>query len=158
MTPDTNQNVGFKPIVINVVIACIIIVIVIELFFNNVKPTLPLIEPKIPQAQEIAQKNEDLNKDIRQGSLTDLKERALDMSIAQTERASANGRIVRCPMYVMPDFVPVTLLPSKDVLAKANKDQLIFILYQNIKGHQERTLMNRKRLYDTYSDYINECK
>lgn len=159
------QNESSKTIrnvIINVAITFVIVLIVIH--FNrklNPPPPPPAYIPT-PIAEKISAdvntRTKVINYDIQQSKLNQLTATASEVAtIAETKEDSANS-VVTCPMYVMPDFTSVPQLPPKEIMVKATKDQLIYILYQNIKDHQERIIKNRKRLYETYNEYLKQCK
>lgn len=64
---------------------------------------------------------------------------------------------VMCPQYLLPAMPELPTLPAKEVLSTVTRDQLNFILYQNIKSHQERTIEVRRRINDSYSEYLLTC-
>lgn len=157
------QNESSKTIrnvIINVAITFVFVLIVIH--FNRKLNPPPPIEIPTPIAEKISAdvstRNKVINYDIQQSKLNQLTATASEVAtIAETKEDSANS-VVTCPMYVMPDFTSVPQLPPKEIMVKATKDQLIYILYQNIKDHQERIIKNRKRLYETYNEYLKQCK
>lgn len=66
--------------------------------------------------------------------------------------------VFTCPLYRLPPLPELPELPPKEVMDTVTKDQLNFILYQHIKDHQERTIEARKRVYNSYTEYVKNCE
>lgn len=72
--------------------------------------------------------------------------------------ASKNPEVILCPQYILPVLPELPELPPKDVMDTVSRDQLNFILYQHIKAHQNRTVEVRKRIFQSYANYLESCE
>lgn len=149
------KKINVSTIVINVIFT--LSVLFITKHFTT--PDAPTSEkPQIAKelAKDITTKTNDVSKQV---SADKLQEITSSVTIAAADdNFLVKDSVSMCPMYIMPDFSPIPTLPSKEIMEKATKDQLIYILYQNIKEHQSRIIRNRKSLYETYNAYLKNCK
>ena len=149
------KNINVSTILFNVILTLSIIFIT-----KHVTPpsTPPSDKPQIAKelANDITAKTSDVSKQVSNDKLQEI-------TSSVTIAAADDNFLVKesvdvCPMYIMPEFSPIPSLPSEEIMEKATKDQLIYILYQNIKEHQSRNIRNRKSLYETYNAYLKSCK
>lgn len=149
------KKINVSTIVFNVILTLSIILITKHFTATNVPPSDKHQVAK-DLALDITTKTNDVSKQV---STDKLQEITSSVTIAAADdNFLAKESVVMCPMYIMPDFSPIPTLPSKEVMEKATKDQLIYILYQNIKDHQNLIVENRKRLYEPYNAYLKSCK
>ena len=149
------KNINVPTIVFNIILTLSIIFITKHV---TAPSTPPSDKPQIAKelAKDITAKTSDVSKQV---SADKLQEITSSVTNATADDAFlVKERVVMCPMYIMPDFSPIPTLPSEEIMEKATKDQLIYILYQNIKEHQNRIIRNRKSLYETYNAYLKNCK
>ena len=149
------KNINVSTIVFNIILTLSIIFITKHV---TAPSTPPSDKPQIAKelAKDITAKTSDVSKQV---SADKLQEITSSVTNATADDAFlVKERVVMCPMYIMPDFSPIPTLPSEEIMEKATKDQLIYILYQNIKEHQNRIIRNRKSLYETYNAYLKNCK
>lgn len=148
---------NFITIALNVVVTLFII-----LFTKDATKVVSPTNEKPPFVQSIASaasnSSNKVNNQVTNDNLHQITASVTNnLDIQKIEEVNKSST-VSCPMYIMPEFGPVPSLPSKEIMLKASKDQLIYILYQNIKEHQIRIIKNRKSLYETYNSYLKSCK
>lgn len=149
------KKINLSTIVFNAILTLSIIFITKHFTATDAPPS-----DKQPFAKEVAKDMTTKTNDISKQVSTD-KLQAITSSVtiaAADDNFLVKESVGMCPMYIMPDFSPIPTLPSKEIMEKATKDQLIYILYQNIKEHQSRIIRNRKSLYETYNAYLKSCK
>ena len=149
------KKINVSTIVFNVILTLSIILITKHFTVTNTPPSDKQQVAK-DLAVDITTKTSDISKQVSTDKL-----QAITSSVTNATADDAflvKESVVMCPMYIMPDFSPIPTLPSKEIMEKATKDQLIYILYQNIKEHQNRIIRNRKSLYETYNSYLKNCK
>lgn len=149
------KNINVSTIVFNIILT-LSIILVTKYFTVTNAPPIDKHQVAKDLALDITTKTNDVSKQVSTDKLQVI---TSSVTNATTDDAFlVKESVVMCPMYIMPDFSPIPTLPSKEVMEKATKDQLIYILYQNIKDHQNRIVENRKSLYETYNAYLKSCK
>lgn len=115
------------------------------------------------------------NKETRDALITSLDEGNEELAISKSVMTEAgvyrldpltkppsvrtvDPEALTCPLYRLPTLPELPELPPREVLDTVTKDQLNFILYQHIKDHQERTIEARKRVYVSYTEYVEDCE
>lgn len=149
------KKINVSTIVFNIILTLSIILVTKHFTVTNAPP-IDKHQVAKDLALDITTKTNDVSKQV---STDKLQEITSSVTIAAAnDNFLAKESDVVCTMYIMPDFSPIPTLPSKEVMEKATKDQLIYILYQNIKDHQNRIVENRKSLYESYNAYLKSCK
>lgn len=149
------KNINVSTILFNVIFTLSVLFITKHFTTPNT-PTSEKTQIAKELANDISAKTNDVSKQV---STDKLQEITSSVTIAAADdNFLVKESVGMCPMYIMPDFTPTPTLPSKEIMEKATKDQLIYILYQNIKEHQSRIIRNRKSLYETYNAYLKSCK
>lgn len=149
------KNINVSTIVFNIILTLSIILITKHFTVTNTPPSDKHQVAK-DLALDITTKTNDISKQVSTDKLQEITSSVTIAAVDDNFLAKESDLV--CPMYIMPDFSPIPTLPSKEIMEKATKDQLIYILYQNIKDHQNRIVENRKSLYETYNAYLKSCK
>lgn len=151
------KSINVSTILFNVIVTLSILFITKHLTATAPSPP-PSDKHQIAKelAKDITTKTNDISKQVSSDKLQEITSSVTNATADETILAKES--VILCPMYIMPDFSPIPTLPSKEIMEKATKDQLIYILYQNIKEHQIRIIRNRKSLYETYNAYLKSCK
>lgn len=149
------KNINVSTIVFNIILTLSIILVTKHFTVTNAPP-IDKYQGAKDLALDITTKTNDVSKQVSTDKLQEITS-SVTIAAADDNFLAKESDLV-CPMYIMPDFSPIPTLPSKEIMEKATKDQLIYILYQNIKDHQNRIVENRKSLYETYNAYLKSCK
>lgn len=157
--PNPNQisKIEATKLILLVLIFCLFTYIV---FFS--KPIDKQNNPDSTTQETIVSSLDKGRKDLRESK------RLLDKSGIYGEQTTLPGetpvtktdveKVVMCPQYVFPKPPNLPRLPPKEVMDTVTQAQLNLILYQYIKSYQERTVEARKRIFISYTEYLESCE